>query len=142
MLAPPRYSLLHQQNLSYVAMPHPALQRDRRVACMTYLANDLIPSPPLCPFLFPSPYGSPSPRPASDSFAYLSFSDLYLSPLLPTPCCHSVRDPFTSSMTFLTSVMTGRVASVVFLFSLQLQFQSLFSLVYFPNYPSFISFQT
>ena len=138
----PRYKVPYQQNISYVAMPHPALQRDRRVASMAYLANDLIPSPPLCPFLLPYPYGSPSPRHASDSFPYLSFSDLYLSPLLPSPCCHSLRDPFTSSMTFLTSVMTCRVASVVFLFSLQFQFQSLLSLVYFPNYPSFISFQT
>lgn len=133
---------MHQQNIADVAMPHTELQRDHGIVSIVYVDNDLIPSPALCPGLFPYPYVSPSACPVSASFPFLAFPHLCLSPLLPSPCWHSLRYPFTSSMTLLTSVTTCGMACVVFLFSLGLQFQYSFSVVYLPNYESFISCQT
>lgn len=127
--------------MSDVAMHQTALHRDYHIASMVYVDNNLITSPALCPGLFHYPYVSPFARPASASFPYLPSPDLYLYHLLPSTCCHSHRYTFTSSMTLLTTVMTCGMASLVFFFSLGLQFQYLFSLVYLPNYTSFISCQ-
>ena len=123
-------------------MPNPAWQLDYRIARMAYLANDHIRSPTLCLFIVPSPHECPSTLPASHAFPYLTFSDLYLSLLLSTTRCHSLSNPFKSSVTYPTSIMTCRVPYVIILFALQFQLQSLFSLVYFLNYQWFISFQT